>query len=186
MAYPWYQSLTAENNELLQGDLIEACPVILPPNNMALSEDYELDVEEHNVIVISHSCDLENNKLDFVLVCPYRTFDEYVSFLPLPEQKSKGALKNHFEKLKQGYQPNYHLLDKDPENRVTNYIVVDFRNVYAVHINYLKEYVKNLGDRLRLLPPYREHLSQAFARFFMRVGLPQNISSFNPDQYTRL
>jgi hypothetical protein len=26
--------------------------------------------------------------------------------------------------------------------------------------------------RFRLLPPYREHLSQAFARFFMRVGLP--------------
>lgn len=26
---------------------------------------------------------------------------------------------------------------------------------------------------LYLLPPYREHLSQAFARFFMRVGLPK-------------
>jgi hypothetical protein len=25
---------------------------------------------------------------------------------------------------------------------------------------------------LRLCPPYREHLAQAFARFFMRVGLP--------------
>jgi hypothetical protein len=24
-------------------------------------------------------------------------------------------------------------------------------------------------------PPYREHLSQAFARFFMRVGLPQPV-----------
>jgi hypothetical protein len=30
--------------------------------------------------------------------------------------------------------------------------------------------------RLRLLPPYREHLSQAFARFFMRVGLPQPVT----------
>ncbi len=30
---------------------------------------------------------------------------------------------------------------------------------------------KQLG-RLRLLPPYREHLSQSFARQFMRVGLP--------------
>ena len=29
--------------------------------------------------------------------------------------------------------------------------------------------------RLRLRPPYREHLSQAFARFFMRVGLPQPV-----------
>ena len=29
--------------------------------------------------------------------------------------------------------------------------------------------------RLRLLAPYREYLSQAFARFFMRVGLPQPV-----------
>jgi hypothetical protein len=35
------------------------------------------------------------------------------------------------------------------------------------------------GRRLRLLPPYREHLSQAFARFFMRVGLPVDIPPFN-------
>jgi hypothetical protein len=27
----------------------------------------------------------------------------------------------------------------------------------------------------RLLPPYREHLSQSFARYFMRVGLPVDI-----------
>ncbi len=31
--------------------------------------------------------------------------------------------------------------------------------------------------RLRLLPPYREHLSQAFARFFMRVGLPVAVAT---------
>jgi hypothetical protein len=31
------------------------------------------------------------------------------------------------------------------------------------------------APRLRLLPPYREYLSQAFARFFMRVGLPQPV-----------
>jgi hypothetical protein len=28
------------------------------------------------------------------------------------------------------------------------------------------------------MPPYREHLSQAFARYFMRVGLPSDIPSF--------
>ncbi len=31
--------------------------------------------------------------------------------------------------------------------------------------------------RLRLLPPYREHLSQAFARFFMRVVLPVEVAT---------
>jgi len=28
------------------------------------------------------------------------------------------------------------------------------------------------------MEPYREHLAQAFARFFMRVGLPVDISPF--------
>jgi hypothetical protein len=30
--------------------------------------------------------------------------------------------------------------------------------------------------RLRLRSPYREHLSQASARFFMRVGLPRPVT----------
>ena len=34
---------------------------------------------------------------------------------------------------------------------------------------------RRLGNRLRLCPPYREHLAQSFARFFMRVGLPIDI-----------
>lgn len=29
-----------------------------------------------------------------------------------------------------------------------------------------------MPSRNILMPPYREHLSQAFARYFMRVGLP--------------
>ena len=39
-------------------------------------------------------------------------------------------------------------------------------------------YAGERGQRLRLLPPYREHLGQAFARYFMRVGLPVDIPPF--------
>ena len=56
--------------------------------------------------------------------------------------------------------------------------MVDFRNVYGVPFGFLEELSASRGERLRLLPPYREHLSQAFARFFMRVGLPTDIPSF--------
>lgn len=70
--------------------------------------------------------------------------------------------------------PSYHLLNKD-ENIFDDYLVVDFKNVYGIHIDYLKKIGKSTTNRHRLLPPYREHLSQAFARYFMRVGLPQDI-----------
>jgi hypothetical protein len=56
--------------------------------------------------------------------------------------------------------------------------VVDFRRVYSLPLDYLREFATETGDRIRLLPPYREHLAQAFARFFMRVGLPIDIPPF--------
>jgi hypothetical protein len=58
------------------------------------------------------------------------------------------------------------------------FLVVDFHNVYGVPYAFLDSLLKGQGKRLRLLPPYREHLSQAFARFFMRVGLPVDIPPF--------
>lgn len=55
--------------------------------------------------------------------------------------------------------------------------IVDFSKVYSLPVLFLESWLGSRGDRrLRLLPPYREHLSQAFARFFMRVGLPQDIN----------
>jgi hypothetical protein len=55
--------------------------------------------------------------------------------------------------------------------------VVDFLELYTLPRAFLESLLKGRGgSRVRLLPPYREHLSQAFARFFMRVGLPQPIN----------
>ena len=56
--------------------------------------------------------------------------------------------------------------------------VVDFRRVYSLPLQFLRRLTHFGGRRLRLLPPYREHLAQAFARFFMRVGLPVDIPPF--------
>ena len=56
--------------------------------------------------------------------------------------------------------------------------VVDFRRLYSLPLTFVRQVAARGGDRLRLLPPYREHLSQAFARYFMRVGLPQDIPPF--------
>jgi hypothetical protein len=54
--------------------------------------------------------------------------------------------------------------------------VVDFHQVYTAPREFLESVLKSRAQgRLRLLPPYREHLSQAFARFFMRVGLPSGV-----------
>jgi len=59
-----------------------------------------------------------------------------------------------------------------------NALVVDFRQIFSLPVPYLRKHAASLGSRWRLQSPYREHFSQAFARFFMRVGLPAAIPAF--------
>jgi hypothetical protein len=56
--------------------------------------------------------------------------------------------------------------------------VVSFRQVFSLPFGYIRALASQQSPRLRLLPPYREHLAQAFARFIMRVGLPVDIPAF--------
>jgi hypothetical protein len=55
--------------------------------------------------------------------------------------------------------------------------IVDFGQVFSVPKAYLAALARRGGKRLRLLPPYREYIAQAFASFFMRVALPDDIKS---------
>lgn len=57
-------------------------------------------------------------------------------------------------------------------------LVVDFREIYSLSYDYVTAYATALGPRWRLKSPFLEHFSQAFARFFMRVGLPLTIPEF--------
>ena len=169
--YPWYE--VVDGKELFQGDIINSCPLIIPPSTIENGKDVGVDVFEYNVIVLSQSCDLIQNKLALVLVCPIWTLSEFENKNPTyknPKMK---------ESLRRGYLPGYHLLNKcEIDGFKKGYIVVDFRSVYSVSFDFLVELAEKKGKRLRLLSPYREHLSQAFARFFMRVGLPVDIPPF--------
>lgn len=172
MNFAWYEEIK-NSSEIEQGDLIPDCPILIPPANIKVGEEYEIDVINIDSIILTQSCDLKNNKIQIVLVCPYISLKKYIENLP-DDQKGKNVKKN-IENLKKGYLPGYHLLNKSENNNLLDYIVVDFRNVYGIHIESLNAIVEQKSIRNRLLPPYREHLSQAFARFFMRVGLPQDI-----------
>ncbi len=87
-----------------------------------------------------------------------------------------GIKKDKFiDNLKKGAYPNLHLLNKDDVVGLEDYQVVDFHNIYGIDINWLLTHIESVKKRIRLLPPYREHLSQSFARYFMRVGLPIDI-----------
>jgi len=62
--YPWYGQI--ETGRIAQGELIQACPQF-----QIDSASREVVENLYDVVVISQSCDLANDKLDIVQVCPY-------------------------------------------------------------------------------------------------------------------
>lgn len=173
MDYPWYERISGSDT-LCQGDFIYECPILIPPNEWNSEGGYNIDVRMLNCIILTQSCDLENKKVEIVLVCPFYNLEDFIERQPESSRRGKGR-DNLIRSLKQGHLPAYHLLNKGESVGVNDFIVVDFRNVYGVHINFLENYIAHQESMVRLMPPYREHFSQAFARYFMRVGLPIGI-----------
>jgi hypothetical protein len=164
-AYPWYGLVQGEQVE--QGDLLVSCPFY------RFSAQGQVDRETDDVVVISQSCDLAHEKLEVVQVCPYWSLESLAS------REEFFRSKRGREELRRGNLPGYHLLNRCAlAGFESDFLVVDFRSLFGVHRDTLKELTRQQSPRVRLLPPYREHLAQAFARFFMRVGLPVDVPPF--------
>lgn len=163
-----------EAAELAQGDLLFGCLVPdFPPNLGANDNDNFVQLSKADFIVVTQSCDLENRKVAFVALCPISSLTTFEQFNP--DFRMKGV----WEQVRQGRREGLYLLPspEQPENN-REAKVVDFRQIISLPIAYLTAHARNLGPRWRLQSPYLEHFSQAFARFFMRVGLPTAIPPF--------
>lgn len=56
---------------LLQGDFIIECPVVISPDEIAETPaEVEVRVIQYDVVIMSQSCDLMQNKVDLLLVFP--------------------------------------------------------------------------------------------------------------------
>lgn len=171
MNYPWYQIINDRSVE--QGDVLKQFPILKPQYS---SHERKLKgiIHNHDMIILTQSCELTNDKIEFILLGAIHSFPE-IEAKGEPYKSSKWK-----ERLRRGYEPGYHLLNDFQEQGFNSeFQIVDFRNIYTVPKQYLIDFIPDGDSRLRLLPPYREHLSQAFARYFMRVGLPVDIPAFN-------
>src|SRR5262245_53734262 len=68
--YPWYR--VVRRTDLAQGDLLERCPVFLPPADLAEPWDEAVFAwQERDLIVMTQSCDLvtPREKVTEVLFC---------------------------------------------------------------------------------------------------------------------
>ena len=176
--YPWYIKLSQQDCSIQQGDFISECPIVIPPKNLSeinQEDSVGISIETFDVIVISQSCDIKQNNLDVILVCPYFIFDLLCENL---NYNNKSKRKGLFNDIKNGRRFSFHMLNKSEEIGIKDYLIIDFRNIFGINIDVLKNHIIiNNHPRIRLAPPYKEHLSQAFAKFFMRVGLPIDIKN---------
>lgn len=75
--YPWYT--------LAQGDILHSVPFISPAGD--LRGDSRVDCEEYDVIVMSQSCDLIEQKVDSVILSSIFSLDEHITEIARSDSK---------------------------------------------------------------------------------------------------
>lgn len=137
------------------------------------------------VIVLTQDCDLEqdssnrkkdtqNTKLLSVLVAPLYNAEHVflgehlgdigIKMEPINKNKTPGKM------LMQNERPRYHYLNF-PENIPLVAAVADFKHYFSVHVSYLEK-IRRTNFVCRLSDLFREDVSQRFAAYLGRIGLP--------------
>lgn len=140
------------------------------------------------VIVLTQECDLfqdfksrygrprretQDKHIISVLVSPLYNFEhvltgEHLSELhlkmhPINRQRTEGKY------LQRNKLPRYHYI-KFPSDIPIPPSVIDFKHYFSITVEYLRKLKPNFVCRVS--PVYREDISQRFASFLARIGLP--------------
>ena len=178
----WYEPVVGPS--LLQGDLIMRCPIFTIEGGLkwpiVTQPQVHVDAKTLDVIVVTQSCELDNRKTDTVLLA--RIISWQLLVRRENERGNESVKGSKFRKLLiDGFVPGLSLLNKRVADPGLPWSVVDFRQIFGLPRTFLEQFAGSQSSRLRLRSPYREHLAQAFARFFMRVGLPDDASAFEKE-----
>jgi hypothetical protein len=157
---------------LHQGDLLVdiKIPVFKALLDLQNDPNPEIPVDVGTLIVMTQSCDLVNRKAPMVACCPVHTLKEFESY--------NEHFKQGWENVRRGKIAGLHLLPGSDLRDNRTCLVIDFRVIHSFTIEHVIDFIKDAENHPRLASPYLEHMSQAFARVFMRVGLPVDIPPF--------
>jgi hypothetical protein len=174
----WWSA--AAGDRLEQGDLLRAFPVVLVDEvHLEGEPTVRTRIQTLDVIIVTQTCDLENLKVRNILLARVLPWTDFAA-----AQYAAGntAVKSSTfrRSLIRGDIPPLTLLHNREAQPTLDWSIVDFRELYVVDRGRIDRFVSQPGNRrrLRLRSPYKEHFAQAFARFYMRVGLPHDAASF--------
>ena len=168
----WYSIVNGEKLE--QGDILTGCKLVLQTAALVTTADgvatIDAQLVTYDIIILTQSCDLDQAKVDYAVVCPHWDLRD--------AQKNNPALAKSgvLDQIRKRQMPRYAMIAACEIAGLAMAVrIVDFGQVFSVPKPYLAALAEVTGNRLRLVPPYREYIAQAFATFFMRVGLPTDI-----------
>lgn len=158
--YPWYEAISG-NNSLEQGDILDNWAVNVPQ-----SRSGEVIEKVYSLILMTQSCDISDG-ITHLIFCPVWTREQLA--LADPKLVSKDSIGNLIKGRMIGFYPiNKSILPTLEQP----WRIIQFQRIIEIETAEVKSNIQLLQPHLRLMSPYKESLSQAFARFFMRVGLP--------------
>lgn len=171
MSYPWYEVVSGEET-LQQGDLFFDCPLVALPDTDVLLQATQLltpptglntTIVFADIILLTQSCDIPKADMDRLLVCPHQDAMEIAS------------KKEQRDNIRKGRVLAYHLIEAcELDGYRFDQRVIDFRLATPLPKLLWEQFSLFRKSHVRLLPPYREKMAQAFANYFMRIGLPND------------
>ncbi|MCG3749125.1 hypothetical protein [Amycolatopsis sp. Poz14] len=164
---------------LEQGDIIRKFP-ITRVGEVSVADagkpSVKAMVTKTDVIVLTQSCDIPKVAQKTILVAEVRSYDK------LAAEISEAKSPKWRAKLSQGNIPGLFLLHTFSGSPEFPWSIASFRDLHVLAKSEVLLASSSAEERLRLKSPYKEHLSQGYARFMMRVGLPVGAPSF--ESYT--
>lgn len=177
-----------ESERIRQGDVFRDIEFL----EYAVEQEGIIEVSKINfplIVVLTQDCDLEgdyqrrhteNNKdqnkcLLSVIVAPLYNFEHFTLGEHLAEINLTMAIfkkrDTPYNNIMTNQNPRYHYLEFPQGLNIIRFAVIDFKHYFTVTINYL-ESIRLTNFVCKIQQLYREDISQRFASFLSRIGLP--------------
>lgn len=182
---------------LCQGDILQNISFRM---RLTGSSDEEDKIELPYAVIMSQDCDVEldhkmrdkekdllktftlashpdkfrpvhDKFLPTILVCPAYLADNFLAGQHIKDRLMNVSGKTEFEKIQKNTVLNrYHYLHQDSDNGVPE-LIVDFKHFFTIPIDIIYSQRKK-GYLVTITELFRESLSQRFANYLSRFGLP--------------
>lgn len=156
-----------------QADYVEVSSICFPLV-VVLTQDCDLE-QDYRVRWARRAPKNQDKMLFSVLVAPLYNVEHVYAGSHLAELKMTmmeiNRRKTPGNNLRNNESPRYHYLEFPRDIPIVN-SVIDFKHYFSVNVDYLKR-LKRTNFVCRVAEVFREDISQRFASFLSRVGLPE-------------